>query len=548
MQRGITLLEMLIALVVLAAVSAGVTRLVSVAVDDTEISVIAAHSRAVGDAANAYIKDNYSAVAAVATPAQPALIRVDDLVATGYLPAGFSAQNSRRQSVCVLVLEPTPFKLSALLVSEGGDEIDDLSLGQLAATIGGAGAGVYSTDPSVVRGAIGGFSFPVGAFANPNHMGLRCDGTGGTVAFEAGRPAMALWFSDGSGNDSTLYRDEVPGNPSLNTMNTPILFGASSVQAPGTACASNGAISRNADGNVLSCVSGSWRIAGSLYWGDPVASFAGLGVCDAASLGVTRVALTPTVGSGLRAYTCNGLGTWNALGVDDDGNFTVAGRAELAKLGGDLEIDSLAAIGDACSVEGRLARSIASYLLTCQSGTWQSATPSGGGVPSMYVIENSGLFTIPAEKCRYTVIGGGGGGSNQVEGAAGGGGGTAMGVLTDLTIGATINVVVGNGAGPTGTGGTSSIGSGTQVIPYIYATGGLGGNGNWTGYRGGYGVGGQLNMFGGPGESYGRQVGYPVGGNSFFGGGGGSGSAGYRYGGGGSRAQGGAKGVVVLEC
>ncbi len=548
MQRGITLLEMLIALVVLAAVSVGVTRLVSVAVDDTEISVIASHTRAVGDAANAYIKDNFSAVVAVATPTQPALIRVDDLIATGHLPAGFSVQNSRRQSVCVLVLEPSPFRLSALLVSEGGDEIDDLSLGQLAATIGGAGAGVYSTDPGLVRGAIGGFSFPIGAFANPNHLGLRCDGTGGAVTLEAGRPAMALWFADGSGNDSTLYRDEVPGNPSLNTMNTPILFGASTVQVVGAACASNGAIARNVDGNVLSCVSNSWRVAGSLYWGDPVSSFAGLGACDAASFGVTRVALAPAVGSGPRAYTCDGLGTWSALGVDDDGNFTVAGRAEVAKLGGDLEIDSLAVAGDACSVEGRLARSSQSFLLTCQSGTWKSATPSGGGVPSMYVFESSGLFTIPAEKCKYTVIGGGGGGSNQVEGAAGGGGGTAMGVLTDLTVGETISVVVGGGAGPTGTGGTSSIGSGSQAIPYIYATGGLGGNGNWTGYRGGYGVGGQVNMFGGPGESYGRQVGYPVGGNSFFGGGGGSNAAGYRYGGGGSRARGGASGVVVLEC
>ena len=548
-QAGLTLLEMLISLSILATVVAGIASLVNVASEDAKASVTALHTKTIGDAASVYIRDNHAAVAAVATATTPALIRVSDLVAEGYLSAGFSVRNPRGQATCVLVLEPTPDRLTGLVMTEGGDTIDDLTLGSIAATIGGAGGGIYSTDPTVARGAMGGYAFPVGAFGNPNSLGQRCDGTAGAVAAQAGRPVMALWFADGAQASPTLYREEVPGNPGLNTMNTAILMGAGAIQTEGAVCATDGAIGRSSNGAVLACESGTWRRGGNAFWQDPVANFAGLPLCNAASLGHTRVVRAPAVGTGARAYTCNGMGTWQPLGVDDSGNITVPGTANINRLEGNLEINSIATSGTPCLVDGRLARSSSSQLLTCQSGVWASATPNAGGsVPNMYVVTTSGLFVIPAERCRYTVVGGGGGGSNALEGAAGGGGGAALGVLDGLTPGQTISVVIGAGGGPTVAGGTSRISSGSQVIPTILATGGNSGNGNWTGYAGGVGIGGQLNLNGGPGESYGRQVGFPVGGNSIFGGGAQSNGAGRLYGGGGSRARSGAQGVVVFEC
>lgn len=395
MQRGITLLEMLIALVVLAAVSVGVTRLVSVAVDDTEISVIAAHTRSVGEATNAYIKDNYGVIAGVATATQPVLVRVADLVSTGYLSPGFSTYNAKGQAVCSLVLEPTAGKLAALVVADGGNAIDDLSLGQLAATIGGSGAGIYSDAPSVVRGAIGGFSFAVGAFANPNHLGQRCDGTGGSVLLGAGRPAMALWFADGAGNESTLYRNAVPGNPELNTMNTPILLGVGSVQVAEAACTPDGALARDASGAVLSCVSSVWKKAGSSFWQDPVPNFASLPACDAMALNHTRVVRTPTTGVGPRGYTCDGAGTWRALAIDDSGNITVPGRANVNQLEGNLQVTSVGVAGAACSSVGRIAMSAAGDLLTCKGGVW---TASGGGFASCQTVAATYAVGCPAGK------------------------------------------------------------------------------------------------------------------------------------------------------
>lgn len=396
-QWGLTMLEMLISLSILASVVAGVTSLVQGVSDDTKASVTALHTKTIGDAAGVYIKDNYAAITAVATATTPALVRVSDLIAQGYLAAGFSTTNPRGQSTCVLVLEPTANKLTGLVLTEGGETIDDLTLGQIASLIGGSGGGLYSTDPTTVRGAMGNYSFPIGAYGNPNTLGQRCDGTAGTPAVAAGHPAMALWYSDAAQSTSTLYRDQVPGNPALNTMNTPILMGAGSVQVAGAACTPNGAIGRDANGGVLACESAVWKKGGSAYWQDPVANFAALPTCNAAALNQTRVAQTPTVGTGPRAYTCNGAGVWNPLSVNDSGSITVAGAATVAKLDGKIEIVPVGTLGAACSPNGSLARSSTGSVLSCDAGTWKG----GGG--------------IKATRFAYGASGGVGGGGASVQ-------------------------------------------------------------------------------------------------------------------------------------
>lgn len=382
-QAGVTLLELLISIVILSGAVVVLYRLIDTSVQDTKSSVTALHVRTVGDAAMSYIKDNYGAITGVATASQPVLLRVADMVTTGHLTHGASAVNPRRQSTCVLILQPRANQLLALVVTEGGDTIDDITLGQIAATIGGAGGGIYSSAPTVMRGAMGGWEMAFGAFANPNHLGQRCDGSAGAVQFSAGRPVMALWFADGAAASATLHRDAVPGNPSLNTMNTPILMGAGTIQSEGGSCATNGALGRNAAGAVLACESGQWRKGGSAFWQDPVASFAQLPACNAASLGHTRVVRTPTIGSGARAYSCNGAGTWQALGINDTGNIDIPGTATISqatinRIGGNLEVTTVATQGSACAPNGRIARDANGLLLSCQSGSWQMAQGGGG--------------------------------------------------------------------------------------------------------------------------------------------------------------------------
>nr|WP_293602093.1 MULTISPECIES: shufflon system plasmid conjugative transfer pilus tip adhesin PilV [unclassified Polaromonas] len=295
--------------------------------DETRSALAASQTRTFGEAANAYIKANYSAVRGVATPTAPAMLDVPTLVAAGNLTAGFGATNAYGQSLCALILQPVPDRLQAMVVSEGGLPIDDLSLGTIAAVIGGSGGGVYSSDPAIIRGAVGGWQINTSTFDNiPNNVGRKCDSTPGNVRLVAGTPAMALWFENGDTSSAFLSRDAVPGRPELNQMNTPLVM--NSVQVVDAACTVVGAIARDTSGLVLSCQGGRWK-SQSTYWQDPVASYAALPACNALSAGHTRIVSNPTVGIGPRPYTCTGA-TWAALSVDDQGNSYQAGIASNA--------------------------------------------------------------------------------------------------------------------------------------------------------------------------------------------------------------------------
>lgn len=412
-QRGITLVEALVSIGILATITTGIVALTNQASEDTRASVTALHLKTVGDAANAYIKDNYAAVTAVATDTVPALIRVSDLVSAGYLNSGFSLKNARQQDTCVLVLEPTANNLTGMVVTEGGDTLDDLTLGQVAATVGAAGGGIYSTATTTFQGAMGGWSSPFGNFANANNLGQKCNGDGGAITLAAGHPVMALWFADGTSVSATLYRDAVPGNPSLNTMNTPIIMGAGAIQTPGNACAADGALGRDADGGVVSCVSGTWKLAGgSAYWGDPVDQAAAMPACTATNANETRVRFGYATAPTRRIFTCDGT-SWVAVGVDHAGNLTVPGNLSVtgtttltgamtangtvatngavtansgvtigdgtaANATNTLVLNRTATEGAACSPNGAVARDANGLLLSCQSGVWKKATGSGG--------------------------------------------------------------------------------------------------------------------------------------------------------------------------
>jgi len=373
-QHGLTLVELLLALGILGTVVAGVTQLIQSAGEDAKLSVTALHTKTVGDAAAQYIRDNHAAVLAASSATMPALIRVSDLISAGNLPAGYASTNPAGQATCVLVLEVAAGRLSGLVITEGGNALDDLSLGQVAATIGGAGGGLYSTAPTTARGAMGNYNFAVGAFGNPNHLGQRCDGTAGNITVAAGHPVMALWFEDGAAQAATLYRDPVSGVPTLNTMNTLILMGAATIQTAGALCTPNGAIGRDANGAVLACESAVWKKGGSAFWEDPVATAGSLPACNAASVNQTRVVQTPSIGAGSRAFTCNGAGSWLPLGVDDTGNITVPGTATV----GGLMLGTINVENTACPVNGRISRNAAGATLECDSGGWRRGVKASG--------------------------------------------------------------------------------------------------------------------------------------------------------------------------
>ncbi|ACT52145.1 shufflon system plasmid conjugative transfer pilus tip adhesin PilV [Methylovorus glucosotrophus] len=390
-QAGVTLLELVIGLAILGTVMVGISQLIKLMGEDTQLTLAAQQVKVVGEAAQAYIRDNYSAVIANATASTPALIRVSDLIANGNLSTGYSSSNTFNQTMCVLVLEPTTDHLVALVVAEGGTTIDDISLGGIAGYIGAAGGGIYTSAPTIIRGSVGGYSLAIGNFGNANHLGQKCDGSSGAVSLTVGHPVQALWFADGDSTSAFLYRNSIPGRPELNRMNTDIdmnnndISNVATVQintivTNGTACTTNGVVARDATGAVMSCQNLTWQPQGSAYWKDPVSTKAALNTipCDASTAWQTRIVQTPSVGTGPRAYTCNGS-SWMPLAVDDSGNLTVTGTLSLGK----ALVNDVVTEGSACTPNGLVARDSVGLILSCQSSLWAKASGESGGLKGL---------------------------------------------------------------------------------------------------------------------------------------------------------------------
>lgn len=402
-QAGLTLLEVIISLTIISASMLGLNSIADRYSADTKLTLTANQERTFGEAAKAYIKDNYAAVQAASTATAPALVDVPTLIASGNLPTGFLVQNAYGQSLCALVLQPTANRLQAMVVSENGQAIDDLSLGSLAAIVGGSGGGVYASDPATIRGAIGGWSITTATFDNrTNNVNRRCDGTAGKVLLAAGHPVMALWFENGDVSAAFLARDLVPGRPDLNSMNTPIVM--NSVQTATAACTLLGAIARDASGAVLSCNGTTWKTQGSAFWQDAVATYAALPACAAGISGQTRVVTAPTVGTGPRAYTCNGT-SWTALAVDDSGNLTLPGILTTGK----VQVNDVVTEGSACASNGLVAKDSTGLLLSCQSGSWKKQTPDWKA-PAFYDNSTSDLSkTMITAQHKFCTLAGAGG-------------------------------------------------------------------------------------------------------------------------------------------
>lgn len=396
LQRGFTAIEMIVVMIVsIAALALGGQWMGNYS-DNMLNQSAAEHAKSVSDAATRYIKDNYSAVTAVADATTPASITVAMLKSTNYLPSSFSNNSPYGQSYSILALEPVANQLQTLIVTTGGDTIGELNLRRVAQLIGAKGGYISSSATTSATGSYGGWTMPLATYG---------------VSPGAGHIAVALFFQDGSLVSDYVYRNAVAGHPELNTMNTPLIMAA--VNTLNGACTTLGAISRDATGKVLSCDGTNWKSQGSAYWEDPVDRYTdpdgagpltGLPTCNAGTAWQTRVVRVPTTGSGPRAYTCDG-GAWRALALDDNGALTIPGTATLSGLtylGGasataasttnGVMLNITATEGTACpngvADNGKLAKDATGLILSCQSGGWSkqrfrtitSFTFSGQGV------------------------------------------------------------------------------------------------------------------------------------------------------------------------
>lgn len=268
--------------------------------------------------------------------------------------------------------------------------------------------------------------------------------------------------------------------------------------------------------------------------------------------------------------TANGPSYSGSVLLTPSGNQTIT-SGNLTVNAGSVDATDFTVHGTASTGTGGVVRATSPTLTTptLNSATLASATLTSptvsnvsGLTPGKQIFTSSGTFTIPSgvKAVKVTVVGAGGAGGGATttsgSGAGGSGGGWAVKWLTGLTPGNTLAVTVGSGgtgnANATGgSGGNSTVASGTQTISTITGTGGNGGpitgtnaalNGAGTGGdTNGNGLSGQYSTFGNSGG---------IGGGSFLGGGGsfgisGAGGAGNAPGSGGGGAGGSASGTVA---
>ena len=318
-----------------------------------------------------YLQQNATTLQSSTNPTTPVVVSVAQLQAAKALDASFAATTPYRQTWQMQVLQPSAGNLQALVVTTGGTALPDRLANKIAALISGStgknGGFIPKNDSGVYPAGNAYGAFSQWKVSTANYTGV----TGGQLA-------ALLTFNSSQLGDNRLYRNQVPGQPQLNTMTTPLIMASS--QTVGADCSAAGpfAIAQDGNGAVVSCLASDkkWHTQGSAYWQDPVPNLTTLNgtyPCTAATAWQTRIVEVPSVGSGPRGYTCNGS-SWQPLALDDAGNLTVPGMLTAGK----FNLQKVANENDPCNpaVDGNQAMSPAGLLLTCQSGVFSRQAPS----------------------------------------------------------------------------------------------------------------------------------------------------------------------------
>ncbi|MGH8778316.1 prepilin-type N-terminal cleavage/methylation domain-containing protein [Paraburkholderia sp.] len=318
-ERGFTMIEVLVALAVTALMVAGVTTMITTSLEDTRGQQAALYQQQVGLAAKQLITTNASALAQATTTVVPFGGGGTYQLST-FLPPNMRSTNAYGQTPCLLVTTQSDGSLLGLLVTEGGTTIADPELGYIAANSGQGGGSIPATNngPGSAIGAFGAWTVTA-----PNPSGVSCTGT----KTGTGHLASEVYLgSTATQNSDYLYRVSVPGNSKANTMQVPIVLAQQ--QLDYTTCPTPGAIAADAAGNVVNCLKNSsgvlqWLPQASYHWRGLVADESSLGSVDPTSQSVGDVVMTVKTN---RAYTYTGTGPasgWQALAVDEAGNLAL---------------------------------------------------------------------------------------------------------------------------------------------------------------------------------------------------------------------------------
>ncbi|MDR6398067.1 hypothetical protein J2798_004550, partial [Herbaspirillum seropedicae] len=214
-------------------------------------------------------------------------------------------------------------------------------LGDAIEEIGADGAYSDENTPTNIYGFGGSWNEPNPAGNVPGILAVRTGyGSSGFAAFTR---------RDGSAPPTANWDFNSKSISNLNTVQFSTIY---VVDELCPASMADGAAGRDASGAILSCQGGVWKLQGSKFWKDPVASYAALPFTDA--VGTVRLTLNDG-----RAYSWTGS-NWRALAVDQNGNFTAPGTVSTGK----LDLEDVSVEGAACTKIGQQSRDSAGLPLS----------------------------------------------------------------------------------------------------------------------------------------------------------------------------------------
>ena len=411
-QRGFIALDMLFALIVLAAVMTGAAVLVANQMDSQNYRIAADQQKQVADAAAKYLKDNFATVYAAAGTTTPAQITPAMLRNTKYLPTGFSDTNAFGQTFVVLARRVATNQLESIVLTTGGQAIDEMGTREIAENLGAPGGYVPMANTGIIQGVRGGWSLTLSNYGvNPG----------------AGHTASALFLQDGTLANDYLYRNAIAGKPELNRMNTALNMGgndlnnAANITASGTANITgdvNAGRNVKASGNVNlngTVTAGGDLRAGSMYLQGSASmngnatvggSVAVTGDVTTGSMYARGNVQGVTASMSGETYTTGWFRTRGDTGwysekwgggwhmTDSDWIRAYAGKNVYTPgqmrgnslfsegrtyVGEYLQLNGTASENAGCGSNGMVSRTAEGLLLSCQSGVWRR---TGGGSPT----------------------------------------------------------------------------------------------------------------------------------------------------------------------
>lgn len=215
-QRGVTLIEAALALGIVTVVIAGFAALLAQSSEATRAQSAGAQLKTVTAAAQSYAKANFTALQTQAAGGGFA-VPLSTLTAGGFLPQNFVNTNPYGQGYTILVQPvPGPAAVDVLIATFGGTSIPDRLIAKAASVADAAGGYVSAQNPTTIQGAYGGWQDSTARWA-----------FGGAPT--SGRLAATLSFKNGQIAEF-LYRDQVPGHPEANRMETALDLGGNNIE------------------------------------------------------------------------------------------------------------------------------------------------------------------------------------------------------------------------------------------------------------------------------------------------------------------------------